>query len=521
MANPRLFISFTGRDMDFVRRLISRLKSPAQDLDVWLYEDAGDELDWGKNIPDQLVERLALADVFVPIVSPAAFTSAYTCFEVDAALKTEFQGEQKVILPIVSDRLREVPTADWAREYRVLAASRFRFLDFGSLTQLEEVVFDICSELHVEYRPLVLQDARLPFLDLFVQEIRELCPQRAEHGIGIYRRLMIVFNEFEANFESQDFTAAEQLMSYFCTMCEYEYPNVRLYYPRVVHAVCHLQLDQLDAARDIFEALQHHAYSDETVLGGLGLIHQQQGAYELAIEFYEAAHQLKPDDAAARNGVIVNRILNGQMIDVDADLDWLDRSTSHSSEDADQIQALRVFAYANSGRLDDAIRCFTELERSAQKRSTQVETATVLHVAQRLAERNLPQAVHLLERYYRTRTDDVDLVHSLMMYCGFAGDTAQAYVLAQQLITLAPGVRQYRMDAAQIAWAAQQYGRAHKFVRPLLDRAQFKLPVSCDDFYCDGFANWILGNRDRAEYDFERSGFSANQHYSRLVDEIR
>ena len=33
----------------------------------------------------------------------------------------------------------------------------------------------------------------------------------------------------------------------------------------------------------------------------------------------------------------------------------------------------------------------------------------------------------------------------------------------------------------------------------------FPCPQSCEDFYYDGFAQYLLGNTDRAQYDYERS----------------
>ena len=68
-------------------------------------------------------------------------------------------------------------------------------------------------------------------------------------------------------------------------------------------------------------------------------------------------------------------------------------------------------------------------------------------------------------------------------------------------------------------WDSGDRQSAKKLARSVLDRSQFGLPVSANDFFCDGFANWLLGNRERANYDFERSGLSSENHYRHLIQE--
>ncbi len=54
--------------------------------------------------------------------------------------------------------------------------------------------------------------------------------------------------------------------------------------------------------------------------------------------------------------------------------------------------------------------------------------------------------------------------------------------------------------------------KARQIVRTVLDRDNFPLPQIPNDFYYDGFAQWMLGNRERSDYDFDRSGFSVRRN---------
>jgi tetratricopeptide (TPR) repeat protein len=520
VTHPRLFVSFAGGDNEFVRQLISRLKSPAHDLDVWLYENEGDEITWGDDIIRRLEDELRRCDVFVPIISEHAFRSTYTCLEVRKAIEFKFGKHSKRILPIASEQLRETSTEDWDKDYSALHQSRVRFVDFTSLSSLEAAVFDICAELEVDYNPLLLDDPRLPVMSRFTAELHALFPKRAEHSIGIYRRLMLVFCEFEQAFLADQFDSAENLMAYMCMMCEYEFPNIEMYYPHLVRAICMLQMEKqkLDEALVIFMRLQSHPKFDESVLGGLGCIYQSQGDYSRALECYKAAAKLKPDDPAARTGVLVNRMMSGERVDLDAEFAWLDKSIDDNPDqvgpnERQQLLALKVFAYSNALRPREASQAFTQLERLDG-----VEAHTAIHFSNMLANLGeVDRAVKLLEIQSRNNpVPDAELFFHqshLLSQLQSRKSMRLAIAAAENAVRLQPESRKYLQQLMSLLWMNNDLKQASQMARMVLDVKQFPHPVSDDDYYSNGFAQWILGNKERANYDFERSGYPAENHY--------
>jgi len=97
------------------------------------------------------------------------------------------------------------------------------------------------------------------------------------------------------------------------------------------------------------------------------------------------------------------------------------------------------------------------------------------------------------------------------------GNLQKARQRFERLLVDFPRRRQYMIDAAQVRWATGDYDGAKALAQLILDRTYFGLPVSSNDFFCDGFAQWLLGHYERADYDFERSGLASETHYRHII----
>ena len=400
----------------------------------------------------------------------------------------------------------------WAGSYRHLQSLRYRVVDFHSPASIEAVIHALCSEMGLDYRPTIPQDPRLPFMDRFVTEVRDRCPQRDEYGIGIYRRLMAILNQFSGAYETGDYDGASRIMHYFCLMCEHEFPAPPFYYAHVVKGVCELLAGRIPVALQTFNNLLQHPHHDESTYGALGWIHQHQGDHAAALEYYREAHRRHPSDPAARTGVAINAVMCGEVEDVDALLRDIDASAIPFEEDRVTVQTVRAFALAHVGRWGDAAQLFADLiERK------QADVASVTRFARLLADqRRFSSAVSLLEQFAVEMTDPV-LLHHLATYTALGGDLRKALAHFKKLVASCPGERQYVVECAQIHWRIGDRTAARQLATSLFDRSLFAPPASPSNFFLDGFANWILGNQTRADYDFERSGFGADQHYRYLL----
>lgn len=511
MRRPKVFVSFTkrGAEGQYIWQLLDRLEK--QPLRVWVYERAESEIPAGLEIGDELTRRIDDSNVFLPVITAAAFDSTYTRFEVDYALSRRALGKDLRIIPFVSRCIVQNLSDPWPKVYRELSTLRYRTVDFGCRVSVEAAVLDFCADLRVEYQPSVTEHPRMPFLDRFVAEIRQSCPRRDDREIGIYIRLMDIFNQFALAMNREDYSQAHRLMSFFCATCEYEFAGATLYYAAVTLGVCLLLLGRLDEAARRFESLLSHPLVDECTYGGLGFINQQRRQFAVAREWYRRASERCPSDPAARVGVVLNSIMCACPVDIDAAFQGVDIDEIPTDERYG-FQAIRAISLLAAGRMNDARELFEPLVEA----NLADVGAVVLFANQLEHQGRRDLALALLERVH-TITDDADVAYEIAVSRVLQGERDRALILLKELIERHPQVRQYRIDAAQILWCRGYVEDARRICEPLLEPNVVPLPQSGNDFYLDGFANWFLGNFECAEYDFRRSGLPAESHYRNLV----
>ena len=507
MSRPRVFVSFSSRDRDLVRRVFARLD--AQEVDLWNYADEAQEIPGGEEIADYLKARIERSDHFLPLVSPNSFQSNYARQEVRHALARHSSAGPRIVPLVLPECLMDRP---WPEPYAALEGLRYRMVDFGSIASLEETIVALCADMGVRYLPLLTTDPRLPFMDRFIAEVEGRCPRRDERGIAVYGRLMVVLSEFQEAFETGDFPRALARIGYFVTTCEYEFSQERFYYPYVVKAVCEITCGRLLNATETLEALKDHPRLDENVFGALGYIRQQQGMHRQALACYREAVRRAPADPAAKAGEVTNAIMCDEPIDIDRAFRVIESGPILVDEDRVKVRALKAFAFAKADRLAHAEDAFEALVREGH-----VNAGILVNFADVLvAQGRRARARDLLLRFYKEFPDD-NLLHQLASLSFQIGDLRGALRHFADLVKRCPRVRQYRIDAAQAHWRAEDRAEARKLCAPLLDPSVFGLPHTPEDFFCDGFANYFLGHHGRADYDFERSGTEPQKHYRHLV----
>lgn len=97
-SQPRVFISHSSKDKDFVRKLTSDLK--AHNLAVWFDEQ---ELGVGDSIVQGVSEGLKNTDYFILVISQNSLQSKWVQQEFNSAMMSELSGKGVVVLPIRID----------------------------------------------------------------------------------------------------------------------------------------------------------------------------------------------------------------------------------------------------------------------------------------------------------------------------------------------------------------------------------------------------------------------------------
>jgi hypothetical protein len=101
----RVFISYSHRDREFVRRIAQDLTS--QGVEVWIDEW---QMAVGQDIETVLDESIAAYDYFLLVLSGSSIASGWVRHELDMALKKEIDGRSGFVLPILLDPVQVPPS---------------------------------------------------------------------------------------------------------------------------------------------------------------------------------------------------------------------------------------------------------------------------------------------------------------------------------------------------------------------------------------------------------------------------
>jgi len=373
-------------------------------------------------------------------------------------------------------------------------------------------VAGLCRDMGVGYVPLPDTGPYLPLLVRFEKEVVSACPRREPAERAIYSRLMQVLGELAEALRAGDYPLALRRIDFFIALCEYEFPEMRFYYPYVVKGICQVSCGHLRQAAQTFEDLLDHPALDENVFGGLGYIQLQQGLFAEALASYREAARRDPSDPAAKAGILLSAVKADESFDLLQVLREIEVAPLELPQDRARIQALKGYALAAAGRLEEAERTFEAVVLGGQ--STPEVIVNYAHV---LADVNKPlEAIGLLERH-RAASPCEHLLHLLGRLYFRVGNAAAAAAAFRDLVGRHPRVRQYRVDLAQILWSAGRHEEARAQCWTVLDPRAFPLPRTPMDFYYDGFAQWMLGRAEWAAYDFKRSAQPPDKHYRHVM----
>lgn len=535
----RVFVSFSSANREFVREFIARLE--LQQVSVWIYEGDEGELPATESLWAGLRRQVTSADAILAIITAESLQSEYTQFEVDVACqhRAEHPGSL-MIIPLLDRALEQEARDAWPEPYRRLMGvegerqdhAKYRVLDLDGTARIDDVIVDLCRDLGVQPYGILPENPTFPFMSRFSEEMRSRLAYRTDRDIGCYCRVIRLLTEFGRAIERGDSPRAAEVIRFITETLEFEYPHLDFYFPYIARAVAEMQCGRSEAAHRVLQSLieDDHPMLDENAFGCLGQIAMDSHNVQAARELFERARSFDPDGPA----IISHLTLIEAMEHGDADeallrLESVDLSQVRSEHDRARLAVLKahitVLARRN-GRdrnsemlIDNAIEEVSQLLEVglAGEGAVQRFCAELCQPDQRARERarrhRLERAVSLLMRFRRDWTD-IDTPRLLATMLSWQRRWAEATSILEELIETAPANRYLRVDLAQVLDAA---GRDRKIVEQayaaVLDRAVCGLPQSNDDVYHEGLANWMLGRRERAQYDFERSGYPEPFHY--------
>lgn len=548
--STRLFISFSSRDIPFVREIMSGLQF--QHFDFWDYSDELQQIRLTEDIKVRLTDEIDNCDYFVALVSKYSTnqnTGLFTRFEVDYAVNTKKLHLQKRVITI---ELEETEKSDYSGPYTAL--KDYLHHDFVWNSYIKEsvksyisLIKNICQATGRKYVPQITAHHRLPFWEKFRDEVISFAHSNHEHTF-----LMNVLGEFNEFYKKESYDLAYESISYFVASCNYLIPDYKLIYPWIVKAVSEQNKGKHTDAKKSYEAALKNEPENPDALGGIGMVHLNTGNFVKAVEYFKQASEKSSGTQKIneRLNMIIAKIsgrlnLTGEEKTFVKELDMIDLvlddqnetfekslisfktdNENISKEQKKRFEEQRIFVLTTK-----ALVYFAEWEelyanKEYAKADKVLQSAHLLY-AEEIKEENIPNAV---TAYYYYHT------------CRFMGQPNPERILhnaIQRFETKNPGEKLQLLD-----FLAEHYMNERKYYdclsiyesdllgrnpsrRVLVNYARalkqtgnqkyrnvcFRVlnpdetgnPETAEEYYWCGFANYLLGNFERAKYDYERS----------------
>lgn len=497
MRDPKLFVSFSSKDEEAFSMLLSSLA--VQHVNVWDYSREGEQLPLGHHLKGSLAGKIKLCDYFLAIVSASSTDESLgrnTDFEVHTAVESGL-SERGRLLPLF---LVTSPPTKWRGAYERLEGLLYVELNPSDQRRFDDAIRRICEYLSVPYVPPILNDPGVFFSRRFKEEMNNQKVAPAE-----YKDLMDIIIGCAERITRDEWDEAERLISLFLALSAVKLPGVSFYYPQIMKGVCELQAGRFEAAERTFAQATEHPQRDENSFGGLGQAYFYQKRYDEALVASRKALELQPADKSIEFN-IMGVLLHADSVTGGACLpDNLDGAVL-TAEDRIKVDKMKGIAHIGRGEYEDAIKVFELIEGRAQ-----LDVASVIYYSRALEACGHREAAMALLRREASRQGNLNLYHHLADKYLKAGRINEGLRVYQNQLC-GPGcrTRKYLVEYAYVLYAVggvTNVVRAREACEQVLDSENFGAsPLTTEDFYYTGFANYLLGNHERARYDYERSG---------------
>ncbi len=502
-------MSFSSKNHPFIRRLLARLSD--QGLNPWDYSAEGQEIPAGKAIAHALVEKIAQADLFLPVVSSQSCSSRHCRDEIKHALD-RLQHAPLVIVPLVD---AVVAQKKWPAEYNRLQRLGLRYclVHLEEPLQVEGPLQEICQQINTPYHPPLNEVENFPFMLRLHQELKDKIPNRkGREGRenSVFRQLMSAQNEFVKAMKGRSFDKASEYVEHIIQTCKFEFPDTHFYFPYIAKAVCQISCGRLDEAEATLVPLLHSPLLDENVFGALGHIRSRQGRYREAMQAYQEAFRRDPHDLAALYGEVMNALFCGETRDYEIMRARIESLSPDEKYPHHKLKALLALLLITKGRHEEAERLFHEITDRPE-----AMVGAVVHWAESLVRQGKAgEALTMLDGFWDRLNHDAAYLEEVALVAHSVKNLERSLQVLDILAARYPTNRRHVASKAAVLWYLGRRESARALAEQVLDNRRYPPPRTQQDFYYNGLANWFLKRRDRANYDFDFSGKAQNHHYS-------
>jgi tetratricopeptide (TPR) repeat protein len=508
----RVFLSYAQADKSDVAQITIDLKQ--QGFEVWEYAQQWKKSDLGHPLPEEFTELLNRATYFVPVVSAASVSPSngkYSVMELEYALESDLIA-QKRVFPILLSCSRP---KKWLKPYDALESLNVVEVNPRDIRAFLQAMALFCRGLNVSYKPQLKERPLLPYWHGFTGEIEELRRTAKDSW-----KLMPVIAEFNDHFKGRNWEKALDLISYFLSAIRYEPPEQRFFYSWIVKAACELETGRLPSAEEsICEAAEQKA-EDPIVLGTFGYLHVRRRDLSTASDFFvKALASCGSSDKVIDRFYYIYPLLeiggmpdrNDRKLILDADHSSWPLDSLVKLYNAQEILLYRGKEYRKGVDVFEAIR-----QQGLHDTTSVIYAHLCLKELDELAEAQTLLTSAIRESKTNLKLNISDLYHQLAEFSLFLNEPRKAAAIYEKhLLGPEENRRQRVVSYARILRKLGDEKRMKIECSKMLN-GMFPNPQTCEDFYYDGFAHFLLGNAERSQYDFERSR-RFGLYYSQLV----
>lgn len=505
MYEHDVFISFSSKDLRYVRQLMASLNY--QGIDFWDYSDQIQEIEIGADIPQYLFDKIDASGYFIALISKTSVDKKkgrFTRLEVDYAIKNKEKPFERIIPVLIHEEAPEKMQGP----YSILEKHLYLDAYFQNTKYYEHAISRICEKLQIPYKPIIEAHDRMPFWEKFKQEAFAYAHSNAAHV-----ELMVMLSLFNEKFQQQDWENAYFLISHFINSCNYHLPPeseslINLFYPYIVKAVCEQLLGYTDKAEKSYQQAEAMRGTHHYVYGGLASVYSDTGEWDKAAAYYKKALEVCQEDNTDEKINYASILIKaGKPLpeSLKAAIQKLDSASLNKDRDTlIKLQAVILFL---ESKFEKALDTFEHMSNEGFSSDTD---AQIYAYFCSLELGDTDKAFQLLQKINTADTDPETMAFVAKQSFRFQ-EFEQAIRIYQQLLSNKnTATREYMVSLARIHKHLGEQEKMRSLCKQVLNKRQFGLPQTEQDFYFTGFAQYLLGNHDRAEYDHERSdGYDA------------
>jgi tetratricopeptide (TPR) repeat protein len=314
----RFFVSFSSRDLKYVREIMAALKG--QKIDFWDYSAIAESIEAGNKIDTRLSREIDVCTHMIVVISKNSMNvniGRFCRFEVEYALNNIAKApyfipvilesrDEKNSHGMIRKSLNRLISAASKPNQKLILKPPYDIFEKDFRLELDETpesvvkfTVKICQMIDRVYIPPIEAHANLPFWKLFRKEVEELA-----HSNNVHVEVMMILGEFNEYYKKAEMRLALKKISFFIDTCDNRVPGYEPFYPLIVKAVCETELKMYDEAMKSYEKAKSIHPKNQDVIGGIGTL------YFKTNEFNKAENCFKQIIKSNTNDDVTNARIN-------------------------------------------------------------------------------------------------------------------------------------------------------------------------------------------------------------------